>query len=252
MCSIDAIGADRGSAGKILVVTGGEDRQVRTWVWSSSLGIGIGRGSLEGHEGRVWSVLAADGPRLITGSEDGTVREWIQSNDVWGSRTIIDLDRQIYNIEWVGNDRGMVAVADESSRIVIVEISTGRILSTLIGHEGLVWTMCASPSAQHLASASFDGTVGWWNIGKHTMEQRFHMEGAPMLGVAVPRSAEYIVSADYSGTVGIWDLNDGILIRKFEAHAAQYGVYRFLPLAKRWPRVRLMGRSRYGTCRTLR
>jgi WD40 repeat protein len=218
MCSIDAISVDNHSTGQTLIATGGEDHQVRTWYWSSR---GIERDAiLVGHEGRVWSVLTADEQRLFTASEDGTVREWTRQNGDWHSRITIDIHRQIYNMEWIDRDRCILAVADEGSRIIIVDGNTGDVLSTLLGHDGLVWTVCVSDSGRHLASASFDGTVGWWDLQSARMQQRFRLDGAPMLGVVVPGAERTILSADYSGTVAVWDVSRGSLKYSFMAHDA--------------------------------
>jgi WD40 repeat protein len=218
MCSVDATDISSGSAWKTLIATGGEDHQVRLWHWSNR---GLERDEiLKGHEGRVWSVLTAGDRKLYTASEDGTVREWSEQHGSWNSRIVIDTYRQIYNMEWISKDRGILAVSDESSRVVIVDANTGIVLSTLLGHDGMVWNACASNSGRNVATASFDGTVGWWDVKSATMQQRFRLDGVPMLGVAVAQGGQQIISADYSGTVAIWDIDDRSLKNSFKAHQA--------------------------------
>jgi WD40 repeat protein len=218
MCSVDAVDTDGNSAEGTLIATGGEDHQVRLWHWSSR---GLERDEiLRGHEGRVWSVLTADEAKLYTASEDGTVREWTKHKDGWQNRVVLDTQRQIYNMDWVDQNRRLLAVSDESPKITIVDGTTGNVVTTLLGHDGLVWSVSAANSGRNLATASFDGTVGWWDVESATMLQRFVLNGVPMQGAAVSKDGGMIFSADYSGTVAIWDVNDGSLKHSFTAHDA--------------------------------
>jgi WD40 repeat protein len=83
----------------------------------------------------VWGVaLSADGQLVASNGGDATVRLW--------------------SLTGVAQREGMPGIQEDTS--------TGRLLATLHGHTGTVWTVALSAAGRLVASGGFDGTVRLW------------------------------------------------------------------------------------------
>ena len=97
-----------------------------------------------------------------------------------------------------------------SVEVLGLEHHSGRLVMTLVGHEGSVTSVSYSPDGLLIASGSEDGTVRIWDT--RTAEET----SAPLCGgggevlcVAFAADGTYVVSCTKTGAVCIWSLLDG-------------------------------------------
>lgn len=103
-------------------------------------------------------------------------------------------------------DATMLAVARKHA-VILIDMSTGREIRTLWGHNGLVRTLAWSRDGHLLATGSTDQTVRLWDPESGAERRRFRGHAATVLRLAFHPCAEQLVSADMFGTLKVWDLH---------------------------------------------
>jgi transcription initiation factor TFIID subunit 5 len=93
--------------------------------------------------------------------------------------------------------------ADKSVRLW--EVQRGPCVRLLLGHTGVVNTVCCSPCGQYIASAGEDKTIVIWDIptGKPARVLRGHTSS--IWSVDYSACGKILSSGSADGTVKIWD-----------------------------------------------
>jgi WD40 repeat protein len=178
---------------------------------------------------QIWSLaFADDGRMLVGGSRDAGVFLW----DVAGGRLVRTFERdQIraghvhfasvavshdHKLVAAGNSMHAVSSGDTGVEqgINVWNAATGKLLFVLRGHEGGVGAVAFSADDRMIVSASFDGTIRWWDrtTGKWLAT-----------GVATPDGRWLLVTASgfFAGAPGSDDLL--VAVRGLDARpAAQF------------------------------
>jgi WD40 repeat protein len=159
------------------------------------------RNRLEGHQGRVDSVMfSADGSKLATSGEDGTARIWDSAGrqlaelkgSQWGSSSV-ELSPDGSKLATLGED-GTTRIWD----------SAGNQLAELKAHQGNISSIAFSPDGSKLATSGDDGTARIWDsAGKQLTEFKAH-QGRVWTAVFSPDGSKLATSGD-DGTARIWD-----------------------------------------------
>ena len=122
---------------------------------------------------------------------------------------------------------------EESSIVHVWDTQTGKELSQLIGHTGLVYTAVFSPDGKTIASASVDGSARLWDVQTGQEIRRFIGHTGEVESVAFSLNGEYILTGSSDGTARLWDVDyhttmDDLcsrLLRDFtDDERAQFGI----------------------------
>jgi WD40 repeat protein/NTP pyrophosphatase (non-canonical NTP hydrolase) len=195
------------------VVTAGEDRTARVWVWDAKFGAeGL---TLKGHTGMVTAAaFGPDGTRIVTASADKTARVW----DAEGAE-IFTLKGHADSVTGAafGPDgtRIVTASADKTARVW--DAKTGAEVFTLKGHTGVVTAAAFGPDGTRIVTASSDGTARVWDAeGAEIFTLKGHADS--VTGAAFSPDGTRIVTASADKTARVWDAKTGAEVFTLKGH----------------------------------
>ncbi len=123
---------------------------------------------------------------------------------------------------------GRLAISGSFDQSAILwGLDTGTALGVLRFHEGAVNAVAALPDGR-FASASEDGRIALWRLGRAEPEQVLDGHAGPVAGLAVSADGTALASASWDGTARVWPL-DGGTPRVLEGHRGNVNAVAFLP-----------------------
>ncbi len=119
--------------------------------------------------------------------------------------------------------RYVLGVADEDRsniHLLLIELATGEVRQTYVGHEGRILDAAFSPDGQQLITGSEDGTARLWDVASgEQLHLLTHDSGVSAVGFS--RDGRSVFTGAYSaGVVYQWDAQSGENIQQFTASAA--------------------------------
>ena len=122
---------------------------------------------LIGHDAAVnVAKFSGSGKLLATGGDDAQIFIWKteELNNIKNSPTILSSHTaKIVDIDF-SNDERKLASAGWDHSIKIWDTVTGKLINSIVGHDGPVNAVNFSNDGKHLYSAGYDGTIRLWNI----------------------------------------------------------------------------------------
>ncbi len=141
-----------------LLVTGGQDRNIRLWRTENH---GLQRTWRTNPEGIVALDIAPTGRTIASAAADGSVRLWTTSSSR-AQRTFDAHQGRVTALAFAPNG-GSLATAGEDGNVKLWNVRSGRPARALRGHTGPVRALSFSADGQRLISAGQDGTVRIWS-----------------------------------------------------------------------------------------
>jgi TIR domain/WD domain, G-beta repeat len=110
----------------------------------------------------------------------------------------------------------IVATGSQDGSLRLWDINTGKTLSVLRDHLGIVSGMAFSPDGALLAGASWNGDVAVWAIPSGILFSRFTGHKDAIIGVAFGSDGKTLLSRSIDGAIQVWSIPAGKLIRTIE------------------------------------
>lgn len=113
-----------------------------------------------------------------------------------------------------------VALGQEDGTVQVLEVPSGRLLATLLGHTKTVLHCRFSPDGQTLITSSEDTTIRvWrWQSGECKVLQGHKEQVRCFSLLSTSPSDTRLLSWSYDGTVKMWDTEAGEKLQDIEAH----------------------------------
>jgi WD40 repeat protein len=187
----------------------------------------------EGHAGEVMAVaISPDGRRALYGGEDKIIRlldlesgepirEFRGHTERVFSVAFSPDGRRAYSSS--GGSKNGVWQDGTDSAIRVWDVETGRQVSKLEGHKGIVWSVAVSPDGRHLLSAGNDTLAILWDAKTGAEIRRFREHTVEARCAAFLPDGRRAVSCGNDRTIRLWDVATGQEIRSFRGHAHSVG-----------------------------
>jgi tetratricopeptide (TPR) repeat protein len=155
-------------------------------------------------------VCSRDGRYLASGGYYKTLEVWdiaSKSKREIASLTGHDTDDTV-SVECLtfSQDGRYLASADSDKAVRVWNIAQKRQIATLVGHEGLVFSVAFSPDGRFVASADSDKTVRLWDIAQKRQIATLVGHNDDVFSVAFSPDGRYLASAGRDQTVRLWDI----------------------------------------------
>jgi WD40 repeat protein/transcriptional regulator with XRE-family HTH domain len=201
------------------IATAGGDRLVK--IWDSSTGQELL--TLTGHNSNIWGLaFSPDGTRIVTASPDGTAKVW----NAFHSREFLTLVNGPAIPSQVGarlayspnGSRLAVAAAYSDPTAKVWDMTSGKLLYSLVGHTGEVNFIAYNSDGTRIATSSFDGTAKVWNAetGKELLTLSGH-DGF-VVGVVFSPDDTRIATSSFDNTAIVWDAETGKELLTLSGH----------------------------------
>ena len=187
------------------IITTADDGKVKVWDTQSGFCIVT---FTEHSSGVTACEFAKRGNILFTSSLDGSIRAWdlIRYRNF---KTFTAPTRLSFSSVAV-NPTGEIVCAGslDSFDIHIWSVQTGQLLDQLSGHEGPVASLAFAPSADIIASGSWDHTVRIWSIfGRIQTSEPIQLQ-ADVLHVAFRPDSEQVAVSTLDGQLTFWSISE--------------------------------------------
>ena len=171
---------------------------------------------LAGHGGPVMGArIAKDGQTALTASFDNSVGFWsLGSDDV---RWLEGHEAAVKSVVYL-SDTAAASSGDDFDIILWDLGEGGGLRARLEGHKGQVNVLAVSPDGARLASASWDGSVGIWDLANASNLHLMTGHESSVSDVAFMPSGDQVVSASADGTIRVWDVETGAETRILVQH----------------------------------
>lgn len=228
------------------LATAGADGTVRLWDFAAGGEVAVLRGTLSPVES---IALRGDGKQLAAGMSDGKVTVWNletapvrifageraeakvttdNANEMavaQGSEAKSDTaaETSIANVAVVSRDGKLLATSGTSSgrpAIIVRDLTSGKILHTLLGHGDRITALAFSTDGTKLVSGSVDKTARVWSLSdaKFPEISQFAGHDAPVRAVAFNADSQQVLSGAESGSLKLWTVADEQEAMDFAGH----------------------------------
>jgi WD40 repeat protein/beta-lactamase regulating signal transducer with metallopeptidase domain len=203
-----------------LLATGSRDGSIR--LWDPRAGTQLAR--LDGHPGEVQDIaFSPDGRLLVSGGEKRSVKLW----DVELRKELATLSREGADAPApaglvamaVARAGGLLALGDESGRLMLRDARTGEMLRSVKAHDDAVTALAFSRDGKLLASSGPDAVVKLWDPGAGRPLREFKGHTSWVYTLAFSADGKQLASGAYDRTVRVWP-TDGGPARELLGHRA--------------------------------
>jgi len=205
---------------KLLLVTSGVQNSIRIW----DVGSGERRFEIHGSLAVVTHLSANPaGTRLVSANAGGQVTVW-KLEDQPVVEPVAHQLNEIGKAVLSPDQSKMALVVSQSQRaaVAVVDVKTGALLQTLLGHDGPILDLSFSPDNTRIVTASADGSARIWLLSDGKFPETHHFGGhtGVVHSAAFRSDGNQLVTGGDDKLVKTWDLATGEEVNSFAGHGA--------------------------------
>ena len=119
-------------------------------------------------------------------------------------------------------DRGLVISGSHDRTLKLWNLKTGELLKSIVAHGDRINAVALSANGKSFASASQDGTMKTWKIGRGQVTQSTEIKAhkAPITCLLLSGNGQFLVSGARDKTVKIWNTQTGRLLKTLRGYSA--------------------------------
>lgn len=199
-----------------VVLAGSEDNTV--WMWNADKSAYLNMFS--GHGSSVTcGGFTPDGKTICTGSDDATLRIW---NPRSGENIHI-VGGHPYHTQGltclsISSDSTLALTGSKDGSVHIVNITTGKVVSSLLAHSDSIECVGFAPSSAWAATGGMDQKLIIWDMQRSSIRFTCNHEGGVTCLVWLAGS-RYVATGCTDGNVRLWDGLSGECARTFNGHS---------------------------------
>ena len=106
----------------------------------------------------------------------------------------------------------------ESGAVELWSWREGKLVTTLAGHDDLVYAVAWGPKGEWLAAAGADRDVRVWDVATGRRRHLLSGHSGPVLALAATPDGRWLFSAGADQTIRVWDAATGRAVRTLDNH----------------------------------
>lgn len=156
------------------------------------------------------AAFSPDSRLLATSSVDATIRFWRLADD----QPVLTIRQPVgvTSIKFSPDGHTLVS-ASYDAQVRLWDVATGKLIRTLKGHTGTVWSIDFSPDGKTVASSGEDKTIKIWRVADGQLLHTLTGHTANVWHVAFSPDGARIASGSFDKTAKIWRTDTGALER---------------------------------------
>ena len=154
---------------------------------------------------------------LASASFDYSVVIW-NLNPIKENNTLIGHDASVNTVKFSPSNN-LLASGGDDNKVILWPISepllkNKEIIPNVLGkHRGKIVDIDFSKDGKYLLTASWDGSIGYWDIQKRTNIRFIKGHKGPVYSVKFSDDDKYIYSSGYDGEIRLWKRENGEFVR---------------------------------------
>ncbi|MGB3636301.1 MAG: NB-ARC domain-containing protein [Rivularia sp. (in: cyanobacteria)] len=200
------------------LISGSDDQTARIW----NIEDGTCWNVLKGYTRGVFSLAFSPDSKILVSGQDQQIIIRLRELQNFECYQLYGVHQgRIRSVAFSPDGRTLASgSADRQIKLWDIQnVSDGKEIATLKGHENWVLSVVFSPDGQTLASGGEDNTIRIWNVNTGTCIRVIIGHSQWVCAIAFnPKDINTIASGSADSTVKFWDVNTGKCIRTLEEH----------------------------------
>ncbi len=141
----------------------------------------------------------------------------------------ITMDVHTFQTAFMRSDGRLLAQLTTQRTIHLVDVSTNRLLHTLVGDSSPIWRISFSPNGHYVASGHASGQICIWAVASGRLCHQWQAHRASVTALAFAPDSVRLASGAVDGAVALWQAATATLLYTLPGHTDEVATLVFSP-----------------------